>query len=131
MATKFCNCGAEYESPFDQCSDCAGVAVNNTLIGAAVDAATTIRAATPGRPQDGPYPASQEELGAEVRRWLREAGFIVVATRDEATLKLIRRATFDPGAFVKHELHTDGLPDELHVWQSKAILAALADGEPS
>ena len=42
-------------------------------------------------------------------------------------LSILRKATFDPGQLAARERHTDGDPDELYVWQAKAVLAALAD----
>ena len=43
----------------------------------------------------------------------------------EPELQLLRKAIYDPGRFVARENHTDGLPNELHVWQAKAALVAL------
>lgn len=47
------------------------------------------------------------------------------APTEDETLKLLRKAIYDPARFAERELHTDGEPDELHVWQAKACLTAM------
>lgn len=56
----------------------------------------------------------------------RVVGVVPVDTRDDATLKLIRRACNDPGQFLPRGVQYDGEPNTLGHWQALAVVAALA-----
>lgn len=52
--------------------DQAREALGDKLVAAQLDHAVRIREANPGRPEDGPYPATVGEVADEVVTWLRE-----------------------------------------------------------
>lgn len=73
----FHNCG-RLVGAGQQCLPCTHQDAQDTLLGLAVIRATQQEAVVPGAPQEGVYPATVTEVGAELRQRLLDAGFKIV-----------------------------------------------------